>query len=145
MILDAKRIAAALTLALIAGGSWWLTRTVSVSEIVPDGKTRHDPDYTIEKFTMTTMNEQGRKRYSLAARQLLHYADDGSSDLDHPYLIQYKEGSAAPVHTRADKGWIPKDGSQILMSGNVLAARGRDPLQSGGEIRTDSMKIMLDK
>ncbi|MEK7207008.1 MAG: LPS export ABC transporter periplasmic protein LptC [Pseudomonadota bacterium] len=145
MILDAKRIAAALTLALIAGGSWWLTRTVSVSEIVPDGKTRHDPDYTIEKFTMTTMNEQGRKRYSLAARQLLHYADDGSSDLDHPYLIQYREGNAAPVHTRADKGWIPKDGSQILMSGNVLAARGRDPLQSGGEIRTDSMKIMLDK
>ena len=145
MILDAKRIAVALTLALIAGGSWWLTRTVSVSEIVPDGKIRHDPDYTIEKFTMTTMNEQGRKRYSLSARQLIHYADDGSSDLDHPYLIQYREGSAAPVHTRADKGWIPKDGSQILMNGNVLAARGRDPLQSGGEVRTDSMKIMLDK
>ena len=145
MILDAKRIAVALTLALIAGGSWWLTRTASISEIVPDGKTRHDPDYTIEKFTMTTMNEQGQKRYSLAARQLTHYADDGSSDLDHPYLVQYREGSAAPVHTRADKGWIPKDGNQILMTGNVLAARGRDPLQSGGEIRTDSMKIMLDR
>jgi len=145
MILDAKRIAAALTLALIAGGSWWLTRTVSAPEIVTDGKSRHDPDYTIERFTTTAMNEQGRKRYSLAARQLIHYADDGSSDLDHPYLIQYKEGSAAPVHTRADKGWIPKDGNQILMKGNVLAARGRDPLQSGGEVRTDSMKIMLDK
>jgi lipopolysaccharide export system protein LptC len=145
MILDAKRIAAALTLALIAGGSWWLTRTVSVPEASPDAKTRHDPDYTIETFTMTTMSEQGRRRYSLAARKLIHFADDGSSDLDHPYLIQYKEGSTAPVHTRADKGWIPKDGNQILMNGNVLAARGRDPLQSGGEIRTDSMKIMLDK
>jgi lipopolysaccharide export system protein LptC len=145
MILDAKRIAAALTLALIAGGSWWLTRTVSVPEVAPDGKTRHDPDYTIETFTMTTMNEQGRKRYSLAARKLIHYADDGSSDLDHPYLIQFREGSTAPVHTRADKGWIPKDGNQILMNGNVLAARGRAALQSGGEVRTDSMKIMLDK
>jgi lipopolysaccharide export system protein LptC len=145
MLLDAKRITAVLALALIAGGSWWLTRTISVSEIAPNGNTRHDPDYTIEKFTTTTMNEQGRKRYLLSARQLIHYADDGSSDLDHPYLIQYREDSAAPVHTRADKGWIPKDGSQILMNGNVLASRGRDPLQSGGEVRTDSMKIMLDK
>ena len=145
MILDAKRIAAALTLALIAGGSWWLTRTVSVSETMSEGKTRHDPDYSIEKFTMITMNEQGQKRYSLAARQLTHYADDGSSDLDHPYLIQYREGSAAPMHTRADKGWIPKDRNQILMTGNVLAARGRDPLKSGSEIRADSMKILLDK
>jgi len=145
MLLDAKRITVVLVLALIAGGSWWLTHTISVSEIAPDGKIHHDPDYIIEKFTTTTMNELGRKRYSLSAKQLIHYADDGSSDLDHPYLIQYREDNTAPVHTRADKGWIPKDGSQILMNGNVLASRGHDPLQSGGEVRTDSMKIMLDK
>jgi hypothetical protein len=31
------------------------------------------------------------------------------------------------------------------MSGNVLSAQGRDPRGSGGEIRADSMKILLDR
>ena len=144
MILDSKRLAITATLLLLATGSWWLTSTVGVPEKIFDGKTRHDPDYTIEDFTTTVMNEEGRRRYILAATRLIHYGDDGSSDLEQPYLIQSPDGST-PVHTRADKGWIPKDGHQILMSGNVHSAQGRDPKRAGGEIRTDSMKILLDK
>ena len=49
------------------------------------------------------------------------------------------------MHTRADKGQIPKDGNEILMSGNVRSAQGRDPQNAGGKIRADSMKILLDK
>lgn len=144
MTLDAKRLAIAAALLLLATGSWWLTRTVGVTEKVFDGKVRHDPDYTIENFDATAMNEEGRRRYTLSAVQLVHYGDDGSSDLERPYLIQYREG-LAPLHTRAEKGWIPKDGRQILMSGNVLSAQGRDPQGAGGEIRADSMKISLDR
>ena len=142
MILDAKRLAIAATLLVLAIGSWWLTRTVGVPEKAFDGKMRHDPDYTIENFNATVMNELGRRRYTLSATLLIHHADDGSSDLTQPYLIQYREGQ--PVHTRADKGWMPKDGDQILMSGNVISAQGRDPQGAGGEIRTDSMKILLN-
>ena len=40
---------------------------------------------------------------------------------------------------------MPKGGNQILMSGNVVSAQGRDPQGAGGEIRTDSMKILLDR
>lgn len=144
MILDTKRIAIAAALLLLATGSWWLTRTVGIPERIFDGKARHDPDYTIENFNATVMNEQGRQRYVLSAAQLVHYGDDGSSDLTQPYLIQYREG-LAPVHTRADKGWMPKDGHEILMRGNVVSAQGRDPRGAGGEVRADSMKILLDK
>lgn len=144
MILDNKRLAIAATLLLLATGSWWLTRTVGVPEKTFDGKTRHDPDYTVENFNATVMNEQGRRRYTLSAGLLVHYGDDGSSDLTQPYLIQYREG-LAPIQTRADKGWMPKDGHEILMSGNVVSAQGRDPRGAGGEIHADNMKIQLDK
>jgi lipopolysaccharide export system protein LptC len=90
------------------------------------------------------MNEDGRRRYILAATRMVHYGDDGSSDLEQPYLIQYR-GNLTPIHTRADKGRIPKEGNQILMSGNVVSAQGRDPRGAGGEIRADSMKILLDR
>lgn len=144
MILDVKRVAIAATLILLATGSWWLTRTVTVTEKPFDGKLRHDPDYTIENFSATVMDAQGRRRHVLSAARLVHYGDDGSSDLEQPYLIQYREDSV-PVHTRADKGWMPKDRNEILLQGNAVSARGRDPRGAGGEIRADKMKILLDK
>ena len=144
MILDAKRLAIAATLLLLAIGSWWLTRTVTVPDKVFDGKLRHDPDYTIENFSVTVMGERGQRRYTLSAVHLIHYGDDGSSDLEQPYLIQYREGSA-PIHTRADKGWMPKDAGEILLEGNAVSARGSAPGNAGGEIRVDKMKILLDK
>ena len=143
MILDAKRLAIAATLLLLATGSWWLTRTVAVQEKTFDGKLRHDPDYTIENFHTTVMDERGQRRYTLSAVHLIHYGDDGSSELEQPYLVQYHEGSA-PIHTRADKGWMPRDKSEILLQGNAISARGRDPRSAGGEIRVDKMKILLD-
>ena len=143
MILDAKRIAIAASLLLLATGSWWLTRTVAVPEKTFDGKLRHDPDYTIENFHATVMDERGQRRYTLSAIRLIHYGDDGSSDLEQPYLVQYQEGSA-PIHTRADKGWMPKERNEILLQGNAISARGRDPRSAGGEIHVDKMKILLD-
>jgi lipopolysaccharide export system protein LptC len=144
MTLDAKRLAITAALLLLAIGSWWLTRTVTVPDKVFDGKSRHDPDYTIENFSVTVMGERGQRRYTLSAVHLIHYGDDGSSNLEQPYLIQYREGSV-PIHTRADKGWMPKDTREILLEGNAVSARGRDPRGAGGEIRVDRMKILLDR
>ena len=62
MILDAKRLAITATLLLLAVGSWWLTRTVTVPDKVFDGKLRHDPDYTIENFTVSVMGARGQRR-----------------------------------------------------------------------------------
>lgn len=144
MIWDAKRLAVAATLILIAIGSWWLTRSVTVPEIRFDGKQRHDPDYIIEKFHATVLDVRGNPRYELSATRLVHYGDDGSSDLDQPYLIQYAPG-AAPVHTRADRGWMPERRDQIVMRGNAVSSQGRDPRSGGGEVRVDEMKILLDR
>lgn len=144
MTLDFKRLAIAVILVLLAGGSWWLTSKVHEPEKAFDGKTRHDPDYIIENFNATVMNENGKRRYTLAAARLTHYGDDFSSELDKPYLVQFRPG-LAPLHTRADKGWMPRDNSLILMNGNVISSQGRDLQSAGGEIRTNYMKILLDK
>ncbi|MDH3514386.1 MAG: LPS export ABC transporter periplasmic protein LptC [Gammaproteobacteria bacterium] len=144
MILDAKRLAIAAALLLLAVGSWWLTRTVTVPEKPFDGNLRHDPDYTIEKFSVTVMDDKGRRRYILAGAHLTHYGDDGSSELKQPYLIQYREGSAT-IHTRADRGWMPRDRREIILEGNAVSSRDRDPRTAGADVRADKMKILLDQ
>ncbi len=144
MMPDAKKIIIAVLLTLVAGGTWWLSQKAAAPEAPIDGKTRHDPDYTIENFTAFVMNERGRRKYVLKAKRLVHYPHDGTSDLEQPYLIQYRE-DGAPTHTRADTGKLSNDAGQIIMRGNVRVSRGRDSGGPGGEIKTEKMKILLDK
>jgi lipopolysaccharide export system protein LptC len=139
----ASRWLAAAALAGLAAASWWLSRSASIPPAAPPAAARHEPDYIVENFTATVMTEQGNPHYRLTASRLVHYADDGSHELEQPYLVQYGEG--APTHTRASFGWMPADRSLIDMRGQVRVARGRDPKSAGGEIRADSMRVHLDQ
>ena len=40
---------------------------------------------------------------------------------------------------------MPRDRHEILMSGNVESAQGRDPQGAGGDIHAERMKILLDR
>lgn len=141
---EARKIGLAVLLLLLAAGSWWLVRVLTAPKGAFDGHLRHDPDYTIENLQATAMNESGRRKYTLTAKLLVHYGDDESSDLVRPYLIKYPlEG--APIHVRADKGWMPKNGDVIVMTGHVRSTRDRDPRSAGGVMTTERMKILLDK
>jgi lipopolysaccharide export system protein LptC len=139
---DRRRIAVVLVLAALTGASWWLSRTARQVEPPPPAAAKHEPDYIVEKMSSVVMRPDGTRRYSLGAARLAHFADDGSAELDEPLLVQYGQG--APLHTRADRGWIPRDGGHIVMTGNVRSAKGRDPGRAGGEMLADRMKIVLD-
>lgn len=160
--LDTRKLLLALVLAVAAALSWWVARRLAAPEAPVAAVPRHEPDYTIDNFAATVLDEQGRTRYVLRASRLVHFADDGSSELDQPYLIQYEEEAGAPQHTRADFGRMPKDRRSIDLAGNVYSARGRDPKGAGGdaqgrtsaargrtpvaaEIRAQRMHIQLDK
>lgn len=142
---DARRWLAGLALVLAAAGSWWLTGTVAPPEAPTDPRTRHDPDYVIERFTSWSMNERGERRYRLEAERLVHFPDDDTAHLTRPYLVQFPEDGGAPIRTRAEQGVMPGGGREIVMSGNVRTVRGADPAAVGGEILTDRMRIELDR
>lgn len=143
-MLDAKRAALALLLLAAAAGTGWLARNLTAAPATFDGHLRHDPDYTIENFVATAMDEYGRLQYTLTAPRLIHYGDDESADIDRPHLVKYSP-DAPPVHTRAEHGWMPKDRDVIVMTGNVRTARARDARSPGGVMRAERMRIRLDK
>lgn len=143
-MLDAKRIALALLLLALAGGSWWLARSLTATKPTFDGHLRHDPDYIVEHFTATVMNEDGRRQYTLTGPRLIHYGDDESSDIDQPRLVKYSD-DAPPIRSRADRGWMPKDNDVIVLTGNVQVIRERSARSPGGTMRFDRMRVRLDK
>lgn len=143
MVLDARKIAIAVVLLLATLSSWWLSRKAAEPQVLAPVAARHVPDYSIDRFTAVALDERGKPRYRLIAERLVHYADDGSTDIDQPYLVHYGEG--APVHARAIKGRMPASGAEILMRGDVRVSREGDPNSTALEITADRMRIVLDR
>jgi lipopolysaccharide export system protein LptC len=138
-----NRLAIAAVLLALAALAWWLPNALTPRSGLFDSESRHEPDYIIENFTATEMDAQGRRKHELRAVKLVHYADDDTSELTQPYLIQFPP-DAAPIHTRADRGRVSPDGKEILMQGNVRVTRGASGADPAGEVQTREMRVILE-
>jgi lipopolysaccharide export system protein LptC len=101
-------------IALLAALTFWLDRKVQPAAGLPDGNSRHDPDFMIEGFSAVKMNPDGTRRYALSARRLMHYPDDNSTQLDTPRLV-YFDYERAPVTVRSDTADVAR-GSEAYIS-----------------------------
>ena len=104
----------------------------------------HQPDYYVENFTATGMDENGRKSFILEAERMAHFPDDGTALLDNPHVIEYTPG-LSPRHTYADSGWVSADGDEILLTGNVKIVQEASSGSPGGTMRAQRMRILLDE
>ena len=105
---------------------------------------RHDPDYYIENFTATGLDENGQRRFVIEAERMAHFPDDDTALLDYPHVIEYEIGFA-PRHTYSDSGWMNSTGDEILLTGNVRIVVEPDSRGPGGTMKAKRMKILLDK
>ena len=123
---------------------WLQTELRSEETATIDYLNRHDPDYYIENFTATGMNELGQRAYVLQAERMAHFPDDGSALLDNPHLIEYSN-DAAPRHTYADSGWLSGNGEDLLLEGNVKIVQEAGFGDPGGTSKANKMKFKLNK
>jgi lipopolysaccharide export system protein LptC len=123
---------------------WLQTEVRNEDPATIDYLNRHDPDYYIENFTATGMDETGKKSYVLQAARMAHFPDDDSALLDNPHLIEFSP-DAAPRHTYAKSGWLAGGGDELLMEGKVKIIQEAGFGNPGGTVRAKKMKFHLDK
>lgn len=75
---------------LLALASWWFQDFLQETPIVKPKKDEHFPDYFMENFTITNMDETGKPAYILTAKHMQHFADDDSTEITQP-VIEFKE------------------------------------------------------
>lgn len=143
MKVDAHTLAAAAVVLGLALLSWWMVRVAREQPVLFTEAPRHEPDLVVEGYRIVTLNPDGSRKYQLNAERFTHFADDGSAELERPYLVQYGDG--APVHVHAQRGWMPKSRAFIDMRGAVRMTRDRDPKSAGAELETEHLKILLDR
>jgi len=131
-------------LAMLAALTFWLDRKVQAPVRLPDGSTRHDPDFIVEGFNAMKMNPDGTRRYALSAKRMLHYPDDNSTQLELPRLV-YFDYQRAPVSVRSDTAEVTHGGDNVYFRGDVQVLRSAYGANPELGVFTSYLHVMPDE
>ncbi len=145
---DAQNLSSALfplllLLALI-GLTYWLRLANELPSPQRDGKHRHDPDYIVYDGTLRKIDATGALKYTLTAKEIVHFPDDDSTEMKAPNFVQYNP-SKPTMRMKADFGRMSRDGEQVDLYDNVRlhrAATAKDPETIG---TTTQLTILPDE
>jgi lipopolysaccharide export system protein LptC len=126
-------------LILLAAGSLWLTQRTQPGRQSTQAL-EHIPDYYLEGYTATVLDEEGKPSQRLVAEKLTHYPDDDSTELKQPRLTIFDEGRP-PWRIRSETGWVSGDGEVILLQGKVNIDRSEVPGVRGMHIATRDLRV----
>jgi lipopolysaccharide export system protein LptC len=120
--LSATRLFPLLLMLALALLSLWLEQAVRREEVLHPSLRRHDPDFVVDNLLLTRYNPQGAPESTLAAAKMIHYPDDGSTELLSPRVVQSKPNEPR-LTVSADRGALSQDGEEVFLYGDVLLVR----------------------
>jgi lipopolysaccharide export system protein LptC len=144
---DARKIFANPTLVTLlvliglAGVSQWLRYLVEPQPL--RGPERHEPDYTMENFTIKSMGQTGLPEHLMRAITLVHYPDDDTTEFSKPHITVFQE-DRAPWQIHADQGWLAGDRKSTLLRGEVLIENPGTSAGRSVHLVTRDLRIVMD-
>lgn len=130
-------------LAMVAAVTVWLDRQVQPPESNASARTRHDPDYIVDNFTVTRVGPDGAVRYRLNARRMQHYPDDDTTLLDAPRLVNYRGGNVTVTAT-AKTATLSSHGDNAYLNDDVRLVRSAYGKRSELVVQTTWLHIIPD-
>ncbi len=120
---------------LLAIITFWINKTVQPPVPKKDGSGRHDPDYIMSNFLTTQTDINGDLRYKLAAVEMRHFPDDGTTQLQRPRYTQFAVGKA---YTQVEglRGYVSSNGEEVQLVDNVKVTR--QAFAGKGEMTVDT-------
>ncbi|MBM3351279.1 MAG: LPS export ABC transporter periplasmic protein LptC [Betaproteobacteria bacterium] len=129
-----------LLLFLLAGITFWINRAVQPVAPKIDGSSRHDPDYIMTDFVTTQTDANGKLRYKLAAKEMRHFPDDDSTELQRPRYTQF-ETDKPYTQVHALRGYVSSDGEDVELVDQVRVIR--QAFAGKGEMTVDTEHLNI--
>ncbi|MFA6970280.1 MAG: LPS export ABC transporter periplasmic protein LptC [Gallionella sp.] len=123
---------------------YWLDQQVQQEVAMAVNNQRHDPDGIMDNFHATTMDKQGMPRTLLSAKQLRHYPDHDSTELDLPRLTMLS-AEHPPVHMNGMHGNISSKGDEVIFQDDVSVLRDAAGDQSVMTLRTEYLRVLPNR
>ncbi|MDP1651751.1 MAG: LPS export ABC transporter periplasmic protein LptC [Rhodocyclaceae bacterium] len=109
-----------LLVGLLAGMSYWLELASRPQATGADGKSRHDPDYIVEKFEVRRFDPEGALQHTLVADLMRHYPDDDSTVILAPRITYHR---TPPTFVSAREARLDSKGKHVELIDDVRVAR----------------------
>lgn len=130
-------------LLLTATLSWWLFTQVQLSGDTAAREKAHRPDFFLDDFTLTTMDETGRPKHRVTAPHMVHYPDDDTAEVDDPYVEIYRP-DAPDWRIRARFAWISPGGERVRLQREVHVDRVGDADHAPLTMLTEELLALPD-
>jgi lipopolysaccharide export system protein LptC len=123
---------------------YWLDQQVQLEVAAAINNERHDPDGIMENFSATKMDVQGMPKFLLTAKQMRHYPDHDTTELEMPHLTMLSTEQPV-VHIRAKHGNMSSRGDEVLFSDDVSVLREASQTQSMMTLNTEFLRVLPDQ
>lgn len=134
-----RRVLILFILALAAFLSWWLSST-GPSFVPRLIEQRHEPDYYLINFTLTTMGDSGSPKHRLSADNMYHFPDNDTATLENPLLVIY-QADLDSWQIQAERGLVSEAGQAVQLQGDVFIEQIDPDIEQGMEIVTRDLHI----
>lgn len=133
-----------LLMALLALGTWWLVKnTPTLPELRTAALPRHEPDYTMQEFSVQRFTPQGTLRVQIEGDQLRHYPDTDRIEIDG-VRIHGLAPRGGVIDASARRAIANEAASELQLIGGAQvvreAADGTAPIEFRGEF----LQVFLD-
>jgi lipopolysaccharide export system protein LptC len=119
----------------------WLQYAVREGSEVDSRPPGHEPDATVENFTVQNLDTSGKLQYTFSAPKMQHFADDGTGEVLYPRVVQLADDGGNYIAT-ANRGTINRQGEEAFLYGNVLVMREATPEEPELRVRTESLQVL---
>lgn len=131
-------------LLLLLGATYWLNLQVQSPGGSSNKNLRHDPDYVMENFTATTLDEKGKIRFLMTAKKMWHYPDDDVTLLEAPRL-ESLANELVPIKISALTGEVSSKGEEVLLRNEVIIVRPAFANRSELIFKTEFLRVFPNK
>ncbi len=125
-----------LLMTMLALGTWLIAKNTPglISPSAP-GAVKHDPDYTVDRFTLQRFAPDGSLKVQIDGDHMRHYPDDDTMEVDKIRVVS-SDPDGRRMTATALQGRAKGDGSEVWLDGQaqvVSEAASQVPVQMNGE------------
>lgn len=134
-----------LLMGLLALGTWWLVKsTPGPVKPRPAEVPRHEPDYTMERFSVQRFAADGRQRVLLEGARLQHFPDTDLLEVEDVRVRAVGEDGRLTLAS-ASRAQVNGAATELRLEGGAQVQRPAGNGDDALDMRAESIQAFLDR
>ncbi|MEO7338869.1 MAG: LPS export ABC transporter periplasmic protein LptC [Caldimonas sp.] len=133
-----------LVMAALALGTWWLVENTPAPDVPgAPASPRHEPDYTMQQFTVQRFAPDGSMRTQIEGDTALHFPDTDTLEITNPRLRAIGPDGRITLAS-AQRALANGDGSEVQLLDRAHVVREAAPEEEAIEFRGDFLHVFVN-